>query len=317
MNVRYVSGTEAVIRGELHEFLSHTYQLSVLLPIGIGGVGLFLLTFVSPKHLPPLISAAAIAAILLGDIMIFIVCVQMWNVICMDMWFWIAYLYPCNLFLLSASCIRCHIQKQSELIRERNTQFRHKWVGKLYDYLKKASCFGTFSFLLIFPLAALLEFVLILCGQGANGVVKAFTQTADWTFSKQIPPPPLEYEGHYLCTVAAGGHKKLVRPERIGKRMGVVILVNRQLAVANAFEELLCEKMPRFHQSVRRFYDTHGYPLSRLITTPFRADAVYLMMKPLEWIFLFVLYMFDRNPEQRIAVQYPFDEVWNSKNLSS
>lgn len=52
--------------------------------------------------------------------------------------------------------------------------------------------------------AGILEILLILFGQGADGFVKAFTMTADWTFSTQIPPP-IEYEGHYLCTVAAGG----------------------------------------------------------------------------------------------------------------
>ena len=154
------------------------------------------------------------------------------------------------------------------------------------------------------PLAAVLEIVLILCGQGADGTVQAFTQTADWTFSQQLPPPPLEYQGHYLCTVAAGGHRKLVRPLRLGYRRGAVIVVNRQLAVANAFEELLQERLPRLHRLVRHFYNNHGYPLSQKITTPFRADLVYLLMKPLEWLFAAVLYLFDLAPECRIARQY-------------
>jgi len=111
----------------------------------------------------------------------------------------------------------------------------------------------------------------------------------------------LEYKGHYLCTVAAGGHRKLVRPLRLGYRRGAVIVVNRQLAVANAFEELLQERLPRL---VRHFYDNHGYPLSQKITTPFRADLVYLLMKPLKWLFAAVLYSFDLAPECRIARQY-------------
>ena len=67
---------------------------------------------------------------------------------------------------------------------------------------------------------ALLEVIFIIIGQGADGRVKAFTDTADWTFSKQIPPPPKEYEGHYLCTVAAGGHERVVKPLRYGVRRG-------------------------------------------------------------------------------------------------
>ena len=34
------------------------------------------------------------------------------------------------------------------------------------------------------------------------------------------------------------------------------------------------------------------------------ADVVYLLMKPLEWIFVFVLYLFDERPEDRICKQY-------------
>ncbi len=161
-----------------------------------------------------------------------------------------------------------------------------------------------FSFMMIFPIAAVLEILSLIFGQGADGFIKAFTMTADWTFSTQIPPPPLEYDGHYLCTVAAGGHKKIVKPIRFGTRLNHKIIVNRQLLAANAFEDLIMEKLPRFHKAVRGFYDKYGYPLSRHITTPFRADIVYLLMKPLEYIFVFVLYLFDNQPENRIAVQY-------------
>lgn len=148
----------------------------------------------------------------------------------------------------------------------------------------------------------------MLLGQGLDAPIKAFTDTADWTFSKQTPPPPLEYDGHYLCTVAAGGHKKIVKPLRLGTRRNETIIVNRQLCIANAFEELIQEKTPRFHRWIRAFYDTYGYPLSRKITTPVRADIIYILMKPLEWAFLIFLYAFDLRPEQRIARQYIYNE---------
>ena len=128
--------------------------------------------------------------------------------------------------------------------------------------------------------------------------------SADWTFSKQTPPPPSDYEGHYLCTVAAGGHKKVVKPLRFGSRRGATIIVNRQLCIANAFEEVIQIKFPSFHRMVRHIYDTYGYPLSKLIINPLRADVVYIIMKPLEWIFLLFLYLVDVRPEQRIRNQY-------------
>jgi len=69
-------------------------------------------------------------------------------------------------------------------------------------------------------------------------------------------------------------------------------------------EELIMEKTPRFHRAVRSFYDKHGYPVSKHITTRTRADVVYFVMKPLEWLFILFLYTFDTHPENRIAVQY-------------
>lgn len=86
----------------------------------------------------------------------------------------------------------------------------------------------------------------------------------------------LDYSGHYLCTIVAGGHKKVVKPLRLGTRRGTTIVVNRQLCIANAFEEVIQEKFPKFHKKVRNFYDTYGYPISKHITTSFRADIIYI-----------------------------------------
>ena len=80
--------------------------------------------------------------------------------------------------------------------------------------------------------------------------------------------------------------------------------MNRQLCAANAFEQLIEDKAPRLHRLVRHIYDKYGYPVSKHITTRLRADIVYILMKPLEWLFVAVLYLFDRDPESRIAVQY-------------
>ena len=135
-------------------------------------------------------------------------------------------------------------------------------------------------------------------------MITAFTNTADWTLSQKIPPPRIDYDGHYLCTVAACGNEKLVKPIRAGKRHGQLIVVNRQLLVANAFEDLLKEKTPNFHKIVRGTYDKIGLPISKYINSKEKSNIVYILMKPLEWLFLIVLYTFDKNPENRISIQY-------------
>ena len=82
----------------------------------------------------------------------------------------------------------------------------------------------------LFVIVAFFEIFAVLAGQGIDAPVKAFTDTADWTFSQQTPPPPLEYDGHYLCTVAAGGHKRVVKPIRFGRRRGAIIVDRREVS---------------------------------------------------------------------------------------
>ena len=146
--------------------------------------------------------------------------------------------------------------------------------------------------------------LLVLLGQSPSAAIRAWTETSDWNLSQKVAPQNIYYDEHYLCTVAAGGHRKLVRPQRMGVRHGHRVIVNRQLCIANAFEQILEEKTPRFHRAVRKFYDNYGFPIAKLIHSPYIADLIYLLMKPLEWLFLLVLYCTDPRPEDLIAVQY-------------
>ncbi|MCM1132306.1 MAG: hypothetical protein NC340_02430 [Ruminococcus flavefaciens] len=293
---------EAVYVYELHSVLHSEYGKTIVVVITLGYIGLTVLGIFKPGKLPPLVSATSTACTVLGLVAGLFVYIQLANnfnplhLYCQ--------LYFANMILLAIRRIRYHITEHVRLANERETAYRSRfgaWLGKV---MSKVSTMTLFSFALIFPIAVVLEILFILFGQGPDGFIKAFTMTADWTFSTQTPPPPLEYDGHYLCTVSAGGHRKVVKPLRYGKRLGHYIVVNRQLLTANAFEDLLAEKMPKFHRAVRGFYNRYGYPISRHITTQFRADIVYILMKPLEYIFVFVLYLCDSHPENRIAVQY-------------
>jgi hypothetical protein len=132
----------------------------------------------------------------------------------------------------------------------------------------------------------------------------AFTETCEHTFSR-LPIQHVPGNCHYLCTVAARGHGWLVRPERLGVRGGETIVVNRQLAVANAFEDLLHVRWPRFGRLCRAVYDRLGLPVSRVIRWRLVADVIYLAMKPAEWAFYAVLLALDPgDPEARIDRMY-------------
>ena len=182
--------------------------------------------------------------------------------------------------------------------------YKSRFLNDCSRILAGSRRWALYALLLTLPLLCVIVVILLLFGQKPDSVIRAFTETADWTLSTKVAPPEVMVDAHYLCTVALRGHEKLVRPTRMGLRRGERIVVNRQLCVANAFEQLLEERTPRFHRAVRKFYDTYGYPVSRHIRTPLAADAVYLIMKPLEWLFVAALYLFDAKPEDRIARQY-------------
>ena len=279
--------TSAVYPDEYHTILNSEYGAVIEVVMAIGFISMILLCLKKPYKTPPLQSALYIAFTSVMLVIFGIIQIQLarnFNPI-----FLLFYLYYVNLLIISVRRIRYHITEQVRLANERETVFRTKAGEKLHKIMSTIAGMTTFSFMLMLPIVIICEIFYIILGQGADGFIKAFTMTADWTFSTQIPPPAMEYEGHYLCTVAAGGHEKIVK---------------RQLMIANAFEDLIAEKMPAFHRTVRGFYNKYGYPVSRHITTPLRADIVYIAMKPLEYMFVFVLYLFDIQPENRIAVQY-------------
>lgn len=294
---------KAILFGSYHSPLHSEYGDLIITIIILGYLGLSILGVFKPEKLSPVISAASIACTALGIIAGIFLYIQL-SENCDGLLFILCLLYLANIIMLAVRRIRSHIIEHVRLANERETAYRTKFGTWLSKIMSKVSTMTLFSFALIFPIAVIFEILYIILGQGADGFIKAFTMTADWTFSTQIPPAPIEYDGHYLCTVAAGGHKKIVKPLRYGKRLGDTIVVNRQLLIANAFEDMIAEKLPKFHKTVRGAYNKYGYPISRHITTRTRADIVYILMKPLEYIFVFVLYLCDSHPENRIAVQY-------------
>ena len=174
----------------------------------------------------------------------------------------------------------------------------------------KAKSFIKYPFLLILclPLLLLLSVLLLVFGQRPDSMIRAFTDTYKHGLSQlDYMCDNVQCGGHYLCSVAANGHSKVVKPERYGERNGGRIICNRQLLVANAFEELLEQRFPKVHSVIRKKYNRIGdivHRYYRVFNNKFFSDIIYLIMKPLEYFFLFNLYLFDRKPENRIALQY-------------
>lgn len=299
---------EAVILGgvpgeEYHTVISGEYGGWFALLAVLAGGCVLVMHFLHNVRKPPLVSVLLVGGVNLGNVLGLLWILQT-AVHAFDALMIVTWIFPLNYALVSVRRIRNEVHAQLRQFSEADVLPESGWQGFLYRTLSRSRNWLWVGFAAMLPIISVLLVLMLLFGQTPDALVKAFTMTADWTFSTQIPPPPEYYSGHYLCTVAAGGHRNIVKPVRMGVRRGEKIIVNRQLCVANAFEDLLEDRLPGLHKTVRRLYDKYGYPLAKHITTPARADAVYLLMKPLEWGFLIVLYLFDTDPESRIAVQY-------------
>lgn len=309
---------------QLHEPFNRQHFITLFAFLNLGLLCYFILKY-AKRSLPPLVSAVCMGGLLLGFVFDLLLLIQLLSgigtheiptvideigtitveetgsilILC---------IVPTHFLLLSG-------QLMWELLRKNRTEFaeaeyKNRVLKKCNDMLQSTKNWSIAAVVMTLPLFLIIMGLLILCGQKPDSAILVFTETSDWLLSGQISPPAVAWDTHYLCTVSLRGHRKLVKPLRYGIRHGKEkIVVNRQLMVANAFEDLLMEKTPRFHSRLRHFYDTYGYPLSKHIRTAWAADAVYLLMKPLEWLFVLILYTFDIKPEDRIASQYLPGEV--------
>lgn len=159
-----------------------------------------------------------------------------------------------------------------------------------------------FAVYLLAPFTALIQALLFLFGQNPDSIITQFTNSCGFFLSVQ---QNCSCGGdHYLCSIAANGNKLLVKPVRMGWRKNEKIIVNRQLLIANAFENWLEDHWPGLHQKIRSAYDACNIPVNEWSKHKQFANVLYVLMKPLEWLFLAWLYIVDRYPENRIARQY-------------
>ncbi|MGN1180422.1 MAG: DUF6688 family protein, partial [Suilimivivens sp.] len=290
----------------VHEPIAVEYWPAILL-IALWGFGSYMVLKFKRKSLPPLVEVFLLAGVYAGCAfdLVFLFQLLMGADPQPYMEESVNYTFRMNsfdYFVIACLCvvpvlflIHC-VQLMIFLVKERaakqeSIHYENKVLERANLFLLKGANLFFAAVAALLPVLFLLVIVLVLFGQQPDSFILAFTKTSDWVLSKEIAPPPVAYDTHYLCTVSLRGHRKLVKPIRYGIRRGEKILVNRQLCVANAFEQLIEERTPGFHRAVRNFYDTYGYPVSRHIKSAWSADLTYLLMKPLEWIFLIVLYL--------------------------
>lgn len=176
---------------QYHNSISSKYWLIYLVVI-LGFIGYLILLNVSASTLPPLLSAISIGFLILINIIQLVFAVQISKNISDESV--LLYVYHANILLLSARVIHRHMKEKDEIFRNRLTENEdHKKVGHISDKIDSLSKYSIFIFVVFLLLVALIELIFVLLGQGLDAPIKAFTETADWTFSKQIPPPSVKF----------------------------------------------------------------------------------------------------------------------------
>ncbi|WP_338014776.1 DUF6688 domain-containing protein [Streptococcus sp. S784/96/1] len=287
---------------QLYDYQTHSPIYTAAFPtiivlLGLGLIGYMILTSIPIKKCPPLILAIGFSFSYIGLITLAIFAIQLGY---LNIWGIGLYLF--NVYVIYLRSFRKVIITYRQSNITVNTQ--KNWQIKCHQLLHSSANWHLLSLCLMLPVLGIAISLLTLFGQEPDYMIKAWTETSDWTLSTKVAPPDIFYDEHYLCTVGASGHRKIVKPIRMGVRHGHRIVVNRQLLIANAFEQIIEEKIPRIHKLIRYIYDTYGYSFAKHIKSPWQADVIYFLMKPLEWLFLMIIYLCDSKPENRIALQY-------------
>lgn len=280
---------------------SPEHKLTIYVLIGLSVIAFFVTAY-RKNIFPPIPEAILNSCLIIGLIVSILVAIQLCNELSL---LGLAFCIPIMVaFFIALKDNHKILRKYAE---ETNFNPSNKPEQLAWQALTSDNKF-LYLFILCFPILFLIVIVLILFGQKPDSVIRVFTDTYKQTFSQ------LDYEcdnvecgGHFLCSVAANGHKDVVKPIRYGERLGGVIICNRQLLVANAFEELLWKKAPKAHNYIRTRYNRVGDMIHKyyyVFDNKFVADFIYILMKPLELVFWLTLYTCERNPENRIAKQY-------------
>lgn len=275
--------------------LNTTYTLWIVFALA------YLLSRYFKKYLSPILISVVASALIGGALFCLAICIHFLPMIFAVIFpgFGLLYLSPfVSLLFLILEMIRLN-----KFLREKLKTTTSEIVTKIdtfNNWLKKYHL--RFTAFLSAPLILAIQAALYLFGQRADSIIYQFTDSCGYLLSKY---QECSCGGdHYLCSIAANGNKKLVKPTRFGVRANEKIIVNRQLLIANAFENWLEDYMPRLHKVVRHTYDSMGIPVNKWSKHKHFANIIYVLMKPLEWLFLIWLYLFDTKPENRIAKQY-------------
>ena len=113
------------------------------------------------------------------------------------------------------------------------------------------------------------------------------TTIAAMHFYQSLPKTPPNK--CYIASMAARGHRRVVRSGWVRCADGHAYAVNDQLRVLKAGEVVIAALAPQLHATMRRVYDAWGPWLAARVVNAYGADAAYILLKVFELPTAFVL----------------------------
>ncbi len=287
--------------------LNHNHILTIAFLYVVSAIG-YWFSVISGEKAPPLMRALSLLAMAQGVVLCLFLAIQLgpfsvFGFVPILITFPLLAPHLFMMLLVVELRRRFHLQVEAINKKEEDETYDSLIIHQMEEGLKSNASKHPVLFLLLIPFIALQQAILLIFGQEPTSFIKAFSETTTYTFSNHLPPPD-PGGGHYLCTIASRGNKRLVKPIRKGIRDGRMIDVNRQLMIANAFEESLMWYFPLFHRGLRACYTKVARPLDKAVNYQVVSNLVFILMKPAEWFFLIWLYASDKYPENRIQRQY-------------
>lgn len=107
-----------------------------------------------------------------------------------------------------------------------------------------------------------------------------------WQWSRQVYEslPNQAPQGCFVVTAAGRGHAQIVGPFFEINHRGENRRANQQLITLWQFEERWRKQFPQSHRRFRQIYNRLGPCVAAGIRSPWLADAMFLALKPAEWL---------------------------------
>jgi hypothetical protein len=109
-----------------------------------------------------------------------------------------------------------------------------------------------------------------------------------WSYKTYLSLPD-HVDRCFVVTAASQGHRTFVGPFLEVQHHGGKRIANQQLATLWAFEALWRNCAPRSHAAFRGVYNVIGPMIARQIASPWVADVVFVVLKPVEFFARFAV----------------------------